>query len=171
MGGAIELPDDIERTFQAVVRRNLTPVERQRLSWLHEELTPGHGDSDSAWGTVLHALKFQLNPAANNPVAYLSKLLLPGTGPKSMTLRGQSQRDEKSLPSRDKVDTGETTLAIQKNQTPIVLSGGMVLTRPPERKSGFVTQSEIAMQNLYDGIEALQKIEKRTQNKPGDEHG
>lgn len=167
----IQLPDDILRTFQAVVRRLPTPVERQRLIWIHAELVSGDSGSDSAWGAILHTLKFQLNPAANNPVAYLSKLLLPGTEPKSPTLRGQPQRDEKSQSWKENADTGETALAIQNDQAPITLAGGIVLTRPPERKSGFVTRSEIAMQNLYDGIEALQKIEKRTQNKPGDEHG
>ncbi|RMH48058.1 MAG: hypothetical protein D6694_00960 [Gammaproteobacteria bacterium] len=171
---AEEIPADVERAFCAVMRREITPVERQRLAWLHEELVALGGNklpNGDPWQRILTAIKFQLNPDARNPTSYLHKLLIqPLEEPEKTTKRRKTRRGER------RPDTPKTGLAraAGENHPPIQI-GAMTITRPPERPSGYVVPSEAARRDIYDAVAALRALERQMkgQNKTvgGDRHG
>jgi hypothetical protein len=130
---AVQIPANVQQVFQQIIGRPLTSVECQRLTWLHDEL---QSQTDKpVWPSILEAVKFQLNPQAQQPVAYLRKVL--GSQP-------AKQKDQaKPLSS----------LAIQntnKGEHPPIQVGGLVLTRPKERSGGYVVPAEENMRNLYE---------------------
>jgi hypothetical protein len=134
---AVQIPADILQTIQQIIGRPLTGVERQRLAWLHAELQ-GEAD-DPVWPAILAAVKFQLNPQAQQPVAYLRKVL-------------ENQPAKPQKPSKDS-SRPVTALAKQNphaTEHPPIQVGGLVLTRPKDRPSGYVVPAEENMRNLYE---------------------
>jgi len=134
---AVQIPDDVLQAIQQIIGRALTVVESQRLTWLHAEL---QGESDDpVWPAILAAVKFQLNPQAQQPVAYLRKVL-------------GNQPTKTHQPSTDSSKPESALAKPNPNASdhPPIQVGGLVLTRPKERPGGYVVPAEENMRNLYE---------------------
>ncbi len=154
---AVEVPAEIERVFRAVMRREMTPVERQRLVWLHEELSSAaETGPEAVWKRILDAMKFQLNPFARNPIPYLHKLLTQPEKPDAGS--GKKQRLHKK-PG----DQGTALAKTDDVEYPPVQFGAITITRPPERKSGYVIPAEETRRGIYDAIMAIRALERQMQ--------
>ena len=157
----IPLPEDVEAAFLQVVGRVPSPVEAQRLVWLQAELNEKRLDSaPDGWAQIIAALKFSLNPQANQPVAYLRKIL---------TKIAQDERPEKRKAESQPSDSQSRSMIVfpdgnlQKvsgnkplvptnhdDRYPVIQVGGLAITRPKERTSNYVIPAEENLRNLYD---------------------
>ena len=151
----------MKTVFLQVVGRVPSPVEAQRLVWLQSELSENRPDSaPDGWPQIVDALKFYLNPQANQPVAYLRKVLIKSEAkskpdqipseaqPPDSQSRSMIAIHQKNLPQ----DSGRNPLipANHDNRYPVIKVGGLALTRPKERASNYVIPAEENLRNLYD---------------------
>ena len=156
----IPLPEEVRTAFLQVVGRVPSPVEAQRLAWLQAELNEYRPDSaPDAWDRIVEALKFHLNPQANQPVAYLRKVL---------TKTEKNTQTEKASKARLSDSQGKSMIVIPQENLPqvagrkplvpsnhddhypVIQVGGLALTRPKERASNYVIPAEENLRNLYD---------------------
>jgi len=137
---AVQIPVDVQQTIQQIIGRPLTTVESQRLAWLHDESQANAGESsEPAWAAILAAVKFQLNPRAQQPVAYLRKVL------------GRQMAKPKAHPKGTSKSVSSITVQNSSDsEHPPIQVGGLVLTRPKERPGGYVVPAEENMRNLYE---------------------
>ncbi len=157
----IPLPEDVQVAFLQVVGRVPSPVETQRLVWLQAELNENHPDSapGDSWGQIVAALKFQLNPQANQPVAYLRKVLTKAAKntPTETASKLQSSDSQGGsmivIPQKNRPQVAGRKPLVPANHDdryPVIQVGGLALTRPKERTSNYIIPAEENLRNLYD---------------------
>ncbi len=157
----ILLPEEVQTAFLQVVGRVPSPVEAQRLVWLQAELNANHPDSapEDSWGQIVKALKFQLNPQASQPMAYLCKVLT--TAEKDTQVEKISQAQPSDSQAKSMIANSQENLpqvsgrkplipANHDDRYPVIQVGGLALTRPKERASNYVIPAEENLRNLYD---------------------